>query len=111
MYGRITDGKLQTPLPCVGLMKDGRWVSGYDLLPQAVLAAEGWKPVIVNAPDYDPGTQRLIVSSTQETADSIVVTYEVSMLELTDVEKLKIRQDATEDAVLFLMDMSMGGML
>ena len=31
--------------------------------------------------------------------------------ELTDVEKLKIRQDATEDAVLFLMDMSMGGML
>ena len=31
--------------------------------------------------------------------------------ELTDVEKLKIRQDATENAVLFLMDMNMGGML
>ena len=29
--------------------------------------------------------------------------------ELTDIEKLKIRQDATEDAILFLMDM--GGML
>lgn len=29
--------------------------------------------------------------------------------ELTDIEKLKIRQDATENAVLFLMDM--GGML
>lgn len=28
--------------------------------------------------------------------------------ELTDIEKLKIRQDATEDAILFLMDM--GGM-
>lgn len=31
--------------------------------------------------------------------------------ELTDIEKLKIRQDATENAILFLMDMNMGGML
>ncbi len=29
--------------------------------------------------------------------------------ELTDIEKLKLRQDATENAILFLMDM--GGML
>lgn len=31
--------------------------------------------------------------------------------ELTELEKLKLRQDATENAVLFLMDMNMGGVL
>lgn len=30
-------------------------------------------------------------------------------IELTEIEKIKLRQDATEDALLFLMDM--GGML
>lgn len=32
-------------------------------------------------------------------------------VELSEVEKLKIRQDAAENAILFLMDMNMGGML
>lgn len=31
--------------------------------------------------------------------------------ELTGMEKLKIRLDATEDALLFLMDMNMGGII
>lgn len=31
--------------------------------------------------------------------------------EPTDIETLKIRQSASEDAILFLMDLNMGGML
>lgn len=44
------------------------------------------------------------------TAEEIAaIQAEVQEHELTDIEKLKLRQDATENAVLFLMDM--GGTL
>ena len=45
------------------------------------------------------------------TTDEIAALPEPVEPELTDIEKLKIRQDATEDAILFLMDMNMGGAL
>ena len=45
----------------------------------------------------------------ERTAEEINLDEPELIIGLTDIEKLKIRQDATENAVLFLMDM--GGML
>lgn len=74
MYARLNP--LITQLPQSGQLKDGRWVSNYHLLPDAVLKAEGWltaeevKPVITEK-------QMLVFDTAVQMKDRIVLTYKV----------------------------------
>ena len=50
---------VSTELPEVGVLKDGRMVSGYHLLPEDVLKEEGWLPLVDNPPAFDPSSEVL----------------------------------------------------
>ena len=57
MYVKIENGNvIQVGLPESGMLKDGRTVSGYNLLPDNALKAEGWLPLEQVMPDYDRNT-------------------------------------------------------
>lgn len=74
MYGRITD-KTELTLPFTGILKDGRTVSNYNLLPTETLKAEGWKPMEEVKPTYDEATQYLAVDTAIDAGDKITVAY------------------------------------
>jgi len=75
MYGKIIDDKIKLGLPHTGVLADGRQVSGYNLLPQENLLAEGWRVVQEVKPEYDTTTQ-MLKESTREIVDGeIVITY------------------------------------
>lgn len=69
MLARIVNSYLEFGVPRVGTLKDGRSVSGYDLLPADILEAEGWK----NATEHHPEGQ----AGEEETLDRYVDTGEV----------------------------------
>lgn len=74
MYARITD-KTELYLPSSGTLSDGRTVSNYNLLPNDVLLAEGWKPLEEVKPVFDEATQILQFNSAIDNGASIVATY------------------------------------
>jgi len=59
-YAKVENGQVvSTNLPKVGKLRDGRSVSGYDLLGEEVLKSEGWLPLEENIPTYNNETQYL----------------------------------------------------
>lgn len=64
-------------LPKTGKLKDGRTVSGYDLLPLEILSQEGWLPLEDNQPEYDVETQYLINDGYEILSDKVVKKYKV----------------------------------
>jgi len=76
MYARLNPTELV--LPPSAQLRDGTWVSNYDLLPDDVLRAEGWKPLREIIPEYDAGTQMLVPGEPIDAGDEIIVTYTVA---------------------------------
>lgn len=74
MLGKIENSELQLGLPSTGVLKDGRTVSNYDLLPMEILTTEGWKEVIESRPDTE---ELLEIETFTENEDTITVTYKV----------------------------------
>jgi hypothetical protein len=57
---QVINGKVTaTALPRVGVLKDGRSVSGYHVLPDEVLKAEGWLPDEEVKPLHDAEKEKL----------------------------------------------------
>lgn len=80
MIARIIDGQLQQGLPYTGVLLDGRTVSSYNLLPDNVLLAEGWLPVVENIPTYDEDTQTVVYDGYSVLSDRIIINYIISDL-------------------------------
>jgi hypothetical protein len=102
MY-RVKDGEIiERALPRTGVLSDGRSVSGYHLLPEAILQAEGWLPVEEVKPKYDPKTQQLSGPAEQILKDKIVLTWQVEPLptpepaEQSETDKLRAEVDAVK---------------
>lgn len=66
-----------TVLPVTGVLSDGRKVSGYHLLPPAILQAEGWTPVTDDGPpEHDETTHQTIRELSYVNGD-VVATYTI----------------------------------
>lgn len=75
-YARIVDGKAQLGLPKTGVLSGGVTVSNYHLLPESVLANEGWLPRVDVKPDYNAETHMLRQGTPYEENGQIIVPYE-----------------------------------
>ena len=75
MYGKINGESVQLGLPYTGVLSCGNTVSGYHLLPEETLLAEGWQVVQEDKPEYDSATQQLEISTKEIVDGQIVVTY------------------------------------
>lgn len=71
--GQIT----QYNLPKTGTLKDGRSVSGYNLLDEDTLKQEGWLPLEDIQPGYDAETQYLIHDGYEVLEDKVIVKYRI----------------------------------
>lgn len=103
MMGRCGLNGMELGLPSSAQLQDGRWVSGYNQLPDDVLAFEGWKPVQEGRPDYDPITQTLVQDTVEDAADAILITYRVDALPVDPVqaELLELRAQKEKFAASF----------
>ena len=78
MYTKIENNQVtQTSLPTSGILSDGRSVSNYNLLPESVLLAEGWLPLVESKPVYDPATQELQLTEYTTEKDKVTANYVV----------------------------------
>ena len=78
MYAKIENGNvIQVGLPESGILKDGRTVSGYNLLPTNSLKVEGWLPLEQTIPDYDAETQHIEHDSYVIETDKVTETFTV----------------------------------
>lgn len=66
---------IQTELPSSGYLANGESVSGYNLLTQEELSAEGWLPSEDIKPIYDEATQMLVADTCTIQADKVIVNY------------------------------------
>lgn len=73
-----------TELPEVGVLKDGRTVSGYHLLPEDALKEEGWLPLVDNPPTYDPSSEVLKFVGYDIKETKVIAKYEVEKAEKID---------------------------
>lgn len=82
----------QYQLPKVGTLKDGRTVSGYHLLDEETLKAEGWLPLEDNPPEYDVETQYLISDGYEILEDKVIKKYRIENIaeevELSEIDIL-----------------------
>lgn len=74
----INNQVIQTYLPLIGILSDGRCVSNYNLLPMDTLTEEGWLPLIEDKPIYNQEMQYLqhseyIITTTNVTEKFVVV--------------------------------------
>lgn len=75
---QVIDGGIkQYRLPKVGVLKDGRTVSGYHLLDEETLKNEGWLPLEDNPLEYNKETQYLVNDGYEILKDKIVKKYKV----------------------------------
>lgn len=78
MYAKVENGQVvAVGLPQSEYLSDGRFVAGYNHLDADTLKAEGWLPLEMEPPAYDPETQELQNSGYDIQADKIVVLYTV----------------------------------
>lgn len=77
MYGKIenSNNNIILGLPRTAKMKDGRDVSGYNLLSEKILISEGWQIAEEVKPSYDPSTQILKEEKREIVEGEIIVTY------------------------------------
>ena len=79
MFAFVVAGSVQSTggVPATWRLVDGRWVSGFDLMP-GLWQAEGWLPLTENRPALNPATQdygppAFTVAATTVTADYPVI--------------------------------------
>jgi hypothetical protein len=102
MYAKAENGIVtQTSLPTSGILSDGRSVSNYNLLPVSVLFVEGWLPLELNEPEYNPATQELqLVDYTIEAA-RVIANYEAVNIPKTIDQRVKLLQDAVDFVLMY----------
>lgn len=101
MYARVIDGQVvQVGLPRAGVI-DGRTVSNYHLLPEAVLLAEGWLPLELNQPEYSIDTQELRLVGYTVEADKVTANYEAIKRATTTDQRIGLLQDAVDFILMF----------
>lgn len=66
---------VQSGLPCCGYLSNGESVSGYNLLPQEILLAEGWLPLEERRPEYNEETQCLVIDNYTVQKDKVIANY------------------------------------
>lgn len=103
MYGRIINEALELSLPYMGVLSDGRTVSNYNLLPESVLLAEGWLPLIEDKPEYNPETQELRQIGYTVENNIITVSYEAVAITPTTEDRLV----AAESVIMEILEMMM----
>jgi hypothetical protein len=101
MYVKIENGTVTYVgvLVC-GVLSDGRCVSNYNLLPPETLLAEGWLPLELNEPEYDPATQELQLTGYTINADKVIANYTA-----VDIVHVPTVEERLECAEAVLMDM------
>lgn len=78
IYARVEKGEVtEIGLPETGILKDGRTVSGYNLLPEKILKKEGWVIVEEERPAYDQATEHLVGPNYKVKGNKVVAEYTV----------------------------------
>lgn len=94
-------------LPKVGILSNGRTVSGYHLLEETVLKSEGWLPLEDVKPIYDMETQQLINDGYNILIDKVQVKYIVESIpvveDISQTPSTEERLDALEMVLLMLL--------
>lgn len=101
MYAKVVNGQVtQAHLPTSGVL-NGRTVSNYNLLPESVLLAEGWLPLELNQPEYDPETQELRLVGYTVEADKVTANYEAVKKSTTIDQRVDLLQDAVDFVLMY----------
>lgn len=105
---QVKEGKIvRYSLPKTGELSDGRTVSGYNNLPEGTLREEGWLPLAVEEPEYNPDTHVLTFDRYDIQKDRVVKLYKV--IEIPEPTPTEMdRVEALEEIVL---EMMLGGSL
>jgi hypothetical protein len=99
MYAKVENGQV-TYVPTSGVL-NGRTVSNYNLLPESVLLAEGWLPLELNQPEYDPDTQELRLTGYTIEADKVTANYEAVKKSTTIDQRVDLLQDAVDFVLMY----------
>jgi hypothetical protein len=103
MYAKVENGQVtQVHLPTSGVL-DGHSVSNYNLLPESVLLAEGWLPLVENMPEYDHASQELRLTGYTIDDDKVTANYEVMAKLSTIEERLEIQDDTIGEVLEVLL--------
>ena len=101
MYAKVKNGQVvQAYLPTSGTL-NGRTVSNYHFLPESVLLAEGWLPLELNQPEYDPDTQELRLAGYTVEADKVTANYEAVKKSTTIDQRVDLLQDAVDFVLMY----------
>ena len=104
MYALVQNGQvIQVGLPSSGILSDGRSVSNYNLLPESVLLSEGWLPLELNEPEYNPATQELQLVDYTIEVDGVIANYEA--VAIVNIPTVEGRLTATEDTIVEMLNM------
>lgn len=107
-YVLIENGQIvQEGLPTVGILKygenAGRTVSGYNLLDEVILIAEGWLPLIDTPPEYNQEIEYLEHAGYSITENEVMANYLVKQREpVVTVPTLEERLAAVEEYLMSL---------
>ena len=105
-YAKVENGQVvQVGLPSTGTLKDGSTVSGYNFLPENILLAEGWLPLVDNMPEYNPETEYLEHAGYTVGETEVTVNYNVRQQEpVIPIPTMEERLESAEAAILALME-------
>lgn len=82
---KVIDNKIISyKLPRVGVLKDGKTVSGYHLLDKDILKEEGWLPLEDIIPKYNEETQYLIHDGYEILSDKVIKKYKIEDMSAVD---------------------------
>jgi len=102
MYAKVENGIVtQTSLSTSGTLSDGRSVSNYNLLPESTLLEEGWLPLELNEPEYNPATQELQLVDYTIEANRVIANYEA--VAIVAIPTLDDRVTAVEDVLMDIL--------
>lgn len=94
---QVLDGKIALKkLPKVGMLKDGRTVSGYRFLDKEILKNEGWLPLEDNPPEHNEETEYLEVNGYEILENKVVKKYKIIERKKLDYEKQNIFAETKE---------------
>ena len=105
-YAKVENGQvIQIGLPSTGTLKDGSTVSGYNLLPESVLIAEGWLPLVDNRPEYNSEIEYLEHAGYTVSETEVTVNYAVKQKDpVIPIPTMEERLESAEVAILALME-------
>ena len=105
-YAKVENGQvIQVGLAETGTLKDGSTVSGYNLLDEGILKAEGWLPLSENKPEYNAETEYLEFVDYTVGENEVIANYTVKQKEpVIPIPTLEERLESAESAILALME-------